>query len=67
MPLCVLCAGAVLTHANLIADAAGTCVLLDEWEPGDRHIRYNGQLLSCCFTDSNEARPTAVLLTYQEH
>jgi long-chain acyl-CoA synthetase len=30
----------VLTHANLIADAAGTCVLLDEWEPGDRHISY---------------------------
>lgn len=28
-----------MTHANLIADAAGTCLLLDEWEPGDRHIR----------------------------
>lgn len=33
-------AGAVLTHANLIADAAGTCELLDDWQPGDRHISY---------------------------
>ncbi|WIA09659.1 hypothetical protein OEZ85_009046 [Tetradesmus obliquus] len=32
--------GAVLTHANLIADAAGTCELLDDWQPGDRHISY---------------------------
>jgi hypothetical protein len=55
MLLCVLCAGAVLTHANLIADAAGTCVLLDEWEPGDRHIRYKGQLLCCCLIVSTAA------------
>jgi long-chain acyl-CoA synthetase len=33
-------AGAVLSHANLIADAAGTCELLDDWQPGDRHISY---------------------------
>jgi acyl-CoA synthetase (AMP-forming)/AMP-acid ligase II len=32
--------GAVLTHANLIADAAGTCALLTDWNPGDRHISY---------------------------
>eukprot|EP00775_Hariotina_reticulata_P005555 gene5555-5792_t len=32
--------GAVLTHANLIADAAGTVELLDEWLPGDKHISY---------------------------
>lgn len=32
-------AGAVLTHANLIADSAGTVELLDEWLPGDKHIR----------------------------
>lgn len=35
----------MLTHANLIADAAGTTLLLDEWEPGDRHIRYGAALL----------------------
>ena len=28
--------GAVLTHANLIADAAGTAWLLDDWVPGQR-------------------------------
>jgi len=32
--------GAVLTHANLIADGAGTCALLTDWNPGDRHISY---------------------------
>ncbi|KAF6256258.1 hypothetical protein COO60DRAFT_1530236 [Scenedesmus sp. NREL 46B-D3] len=32
--------GAVLSHGNLIADAAGTCELLDDWQPGDRHISY---------------------------
>jgi hypothetical protein len=32
--------GAVLTHANLIADAAGTVALVDEWRAGDRHISY---------------------------
>jgi hypothetical protein len=32
--------GVVLTHANLIADAAGTCALVDDWQPGDRHISY---------------------------
>jgi hypothetical protein len=30
----------VLSHGNLIADAAGTCALLDDWQPGDRHISY---------------------------
>jgi long-chain acyl-CoA synthetase len=32
--------GAVLTHANLIADSAGTSLLLSDWSPGDRHISY---------------------------
>ncbi|KIZ03320.1 hypothetical protein MNEG_4636 [Monoraphidium neglectum] len=32
--------GAMLTHSNLIADAAGTAALLDEFQPGDRHISY---------------------------
>jgi long-subunit acyl-CoA synthetase (AMP-forming) len=32
--------GAVLSHANLIADAAGTCSLVEEWTVGDRHISY---------------------------
>ena len=32
--------GAVLTHANLIADSAGTSALLSDWSPGDRHISY---------------------------
>jgi long-chain acyl-CoA synthetase len=32
--------GAVLTHANLIADSAGTSLLLKDWSPGDRHISY---------------------------
>eukprot|EP00878_Enallax_costatus_P000737 GHUV01000851.1.p1 GENE.GHUV01000851.1~~GHUV01000851.1.p1 ORF type:complete len:760 (+),score=146.74 GHUV01000851.1:92-2281(+) len=32
--------GAVLSHANLIADAAGTVELLEEWMPGDKHISY---------------------------
>jgi long-chain acyl-CoA synthetase len=30
----------MLTHSNLIADAAGTAALLDEFQPGDRHISY---------------------------
>ena len=30
----------MLTHANLIADGAGTCALLTDWNPGDRHISY---------------------------
>jgi len=32
--------GAVLTHANLIATAAGTCAVLTMWTAGDRHICY---------------------------
>jgi long-subunit acyl-CoA synthetase (AMP-forming) len=36
----MLPAGAVLTHSNLIASAAGTCTVLDRWGPGDRHICY---------------------------
>ncbi|KAI8468294.1 MAG: hypothetical protein J3K34DRAFT_427744 [Monoraphidium minutum] len=32
--------GAMLSHANLVADAAGTAVLLDDFMPGDRHISY---------------------------
>mmetsp|Transcript_35882 Transcript_35882/g.79890 ORF Transcript_35882/g.79890 Transcript_35882/m.79890 type:complete len:699 (+) Transcript_35882:158-2254(+) len=32
--------GAVLTHNNLIASAAGTCAIIDMWVPGDRHICY---------------------------
>jgi hypothetical protein len=30
----------MLTHASLIADAAGTGMLLEEFQPGDRHISY---------------------------
>lgn len=37
---CTVHAGAVLSHANLIADAAGTCELLEDWMPGDKHISY---------------------------
>lgn len=32
--------GAVLTHANLIANAAGTSTMLTESTPGDRHLSY---------------------------
>jgi hypothetical protein len=32
--------GAMLSHANLIADAAGTALLLEDFQPGDRHISY---------------------------
>nr|QIQ49563.1 long-chain acyl-CoA synthetase 5 [Chromochloris zofingiensis] len=32
--------GAMLSHANLVADAAGTVALLEEWNPGDKHISY---------------------------
>ncbi|GLC43806.1 hypothetical protein PLESTB_000909900 [Pleodorina starrii] len=32
--------GAVLTHGNLIANAAGTSTLLPESAPGDRHLSY---------------------------
>lgn len=32
--------GAMLTHGNLIASSAGTCTLLDKWNPGDRHMCY---------------------------
>lgn len=32
--------GAMLSHANLIADAAGTAALLESFTPGDRHISY---------------------------
>jgi hypothetical protein len=39
-PLCAPPAGAVLSHANLVADAAGTCSLVEEWTVGDRHISY---------------------------
>lgn len=30
----------MLSHANLIADAAGTVPLVDNWCVGDRHISY---------------------------
>ena len=30
----------MLTHANLIANAAGTATLLSESSPGDRHLSY---------------------------
>lgn len=30
----------MLSHANLIANSAGTCLLLSEWTVGDRHISY---------------------------
>ena len=30
----------MLSHANLIADAAGTAALLEAFTPGDRHISY---------------------------
>ena len=33
-------AGAVLTHNSLIADSAGVCALLPDYNPGDRHISY---------------------------
>ena len=33
-------AGAMLTHANLIADAAGMAAQVDDFTPGDRHICY---------------------------
>lgn len=36
----LLVAGAVLTHGNLIASAAGSSVALIKWTPGDRHISY---------------------------
>ena len=32
--------GAVLSHGNLIATAAGTCAIISAWMPGDRHISY---------------------------
>ncbi|PNW74853.1 hypothetical protein CHLRE_12g507400v5 [Chlamydomonas reinhardtii] len=32
--------GAVLTHGNLISNAAGTATLLTESSPGDRHLSY---------------------------
>ena len=32
--------GAVLTHGNLVANAAGTATLLDKWTPGDKHLSY---------------------------
>lgn len=32
--------GAMLSHANLIADAAGTAALLEDFQPGNRHISY---------------------------
>lgn len=36
----ITASGAVLTHANLIATAAGTCAVLTMWTAGDRHICY---------------------------
>jgi hypothetical protein len=30
----------MLSHANLIADAAGTAALLEDFQPGNRHISY---------------------------
>ena len=32
--------GAVLTHSNLVASAAGTVAVLTDWLPGERHISY---------------------------
>ncbi|GFR46921.1 hypothetical protein Agub_g8568 [Astrephomene gubernaculifera] len=32
--------GAILTHANLVANAAGTSTLLPDTTPGDRHLSY---------------------------
>ncbi|KAF5825675.1 hypothetical protein DUNSADRAFT_7642, partial [Dunaliella salina] len=32
--------GVMLTHGNLIASSAGTCSLVTNWNPGDRHICY---------------------------
>lgn len=38
--LSVCLSGAMLTHGNLIANSAGTCTILTDYNPGDKHISY---------------------------